>query len=132
MKFLSVFLLSLVVLALSVGAVGEDKDSAAQNGSFITLKQSDGREFRAFVAGPADSKAAVLIVHDYFGISDATKQSVQRLGALGYGSVAVDKLKQAEQYTQPATTWCRPPTLEMTRESRTTRNDNGQKLPLFV
>ena len=46
--------------------------------------------FRAFVAGPADAKAAILIVHDYFGISDATKESVQRLGALGYRSVAVD------------------------------------------
>jgi carboxymethylenebutenolidase len=31
-----------------------------------------------------------LIVHDYFGISDATKQSVLRLSALGYRSVAVD------------------------------------------
>src|SRR6266566_989817 len=46
--------------------------------------------FRAFVAGPADAKAGVLIVHDYFGISDATKQSAERLGALGYRSVAVD------------------------------------------
>src|SRR6266480_4204196 len=82
--------LSLVVLTLNVAAVGEDKSSPAQNGSFITLKQGDGREFRAFVAGPADAKAAILIVHDYFGISDATKESVQRLGALGYRSVAVD------------------------------------------
>src|SRR5437899_1607960 len=90
MKFLSVFVLSLVILTLDVAAVGEDKNSPAQNGSFITLKQGDGREFRAFVAGPADAKAAILIVHDYFGISDATKQSVQRLGALGYRSVAVD------------------------------------------
>jgi len=31
-----------------------------------------------------------LIVHDYFGISDATKESVKHLGALGYLSVAVD------------------------------------------
>src|SRR5213078_2189444 len=83
MKFLSVFVLSLVVLTLNVAAVGEDKNSPAQNGSFITLKQGDGREFRAFVAGPADAKAAILIVHDYF-------ESVQRLGALGYRSVAVD------------------------------------------
>src|SRR6267154_4217294 len=90
MKFLSVFVLSLVVLTLNVAAVGEDKNSPAQNGSFITLKQGDGREFRAFVAGPADAKGAVLIVHDYFGISDATKESVQRLGALGYRSIAVD------------------------------------------
>jgi dienelactone hydrolase len=59
-------------------------------GSFVTLKQSDGSEFRAFVAGPADGKVAVLIVHDYFGISDATKESVKHFGALGYRSVAVD------------------------------------------
>jgi carboxymethylenebutenolidase len=56
----------------------------------VTLKQSDGSEFRAFVAGPPDAKAAVLIVHDYFGISDATKAAVKRLGALGYRSLAVD------------------------------------------
>src|SRR6266481_1407849 len=90
MKFLSVFVLSLVVLTFNVAAVGGDKNSPARNGSFITLKLGDGHEFRAFVAGPEDAKAAVLIVHDYFGISDATKQSVQRLGALGYRSVAVD------------------------------------------
>src|SRR4029434_10502726 len=79
MKFVSVFVLSLLVLTLNDGAFGRDTNSAAQNGSFIPLKQGDGREFRAFVAGPADAKAAVLVVHDYFGISDATKQSVQRL-----------------------------------------------------
>src|SRR5437660_1911694 len=90
MKFLSVFVLSIVVLTLNVAAVGEDKNSPAQNGSFITLKQGDGREFRAFVAGPADAKAAVLVVHDYFGISDATQQSLKHLGTLGYRSVAVD------------------------------------------
>ena len=89
MKFLSLFVLSLSVFVLSVKAAGDDK-SFAEKGSFVTLKRGDGREFRAFVAGPADAKAGVLIVHDYFGISDATKQSVQRLGALGYRSVAVD------------------------------------------
>jgi carboxymethylenebutenolidase len=90
MKSVSLFVLSLVALTLNVGAAGEDRPSAAQKGSFITLNQGGAREFRAFVAGPADAKAAILIVHDYFGISDATKQSVQRLGALGYRSVAVD------------------------------------------
>ncbi len=90
MKFLSLFVLSLSVLSLSITTAGECKSSAAEKGSFVTLKQGDGREFRAFVAGPADAKSAVLIVHDYFGISDATEQSVQHLGALGYRSVAVD------------------------------------------
>jgi carboxymethylenebutenolidase len=90
MKFLSLCVLSLSVLIFAIMAAGEDKSAAAESGSFVTLKQGDGREFRAFVAGPADAKSAVLIVHDYFGISDATKQSVQRLGAIGYRSVAVD------------------------------------------
>ena len=90
MKCLSLFALSLSVLVFNVRAESEDKSFTREKGSFIVLKQGDGREFRAFVAGPEDAKAAVLIVHDYFGISDATKQSVQRLGALGYRSVAVD------------------------------------------
>jgi len=84
MKLLSPFVLSIVVLTLAVAAVGQDKSSAAEIGRFVSLKQGDGREFRAFVAGPVDAKAAVLIVHDYFGVSDATKQSVQHLGVLGY------------------------------------------------
>ncbi len=90
MKFLSSCVLLLLVLTFAARAVGEDNSSAAELGSFVTLKQSDGREFRAFVAGPADAKAAVLVVHDYFGISDATQQSVKHLGTLGYCSVAVD------------------------------------------
>ncbi len=90
MKFQRYFALLLLVLTLAARAVGEHKSSAAGLGSFVTLKRADGDEFRVFVAGPADAKAAVLIVHDYFGISDATKQSVNHLGALGYRTVAVD------------------------------------------
>src|SRR5207244_12454637 len=29
-------------------------------------------------------------IHDYFGITPATKESVERLGALGYRTIAVD------------------------------------------
>jgi carboxymethylenebutenolidase len=90
MKILSSFVLLLLMLPFATRAVGENNRSAAEPGRFVTLKQSDGSEFRAFVAGPVNAKAAVLVVHDYFGISDATKQSVERLGALGYRSVAVD------------------------------------------
>jgi hypothetical protein len=83
MKILSSFVLLLLILPFVTRAVGENNRSAAELGRFVTLKQSDGSEFRAFVAGPVNAKAAVLVVHDYFGISDATKQSVERLGALG-------------------------------------------------
>ena len=85
-NFLGRFVLLLLVLAFAARAVGKDNNaSTADLGSFVTLKRGDGSEFRAFFAGPADAKAAVLIVHDYLGISDATKQSVQHLGALGVG-----------------------------------------------
>jgi carboxymethylenebutenolidase len=84
------FVLLLLVLTLAARAIGQENSSTVEMGSFVTLKQSDGSEFFAFAAGPADGKAAVLIVHDYFGISDATKESVKHLGALGYRSVAVD------------------------------------------
>ena len=90
MKFLSSFVLSLLVFTFAGKAVGGGESRVVEKGSFVTLTQSDGSKFRAFVAGPLDANAAVLIVHDYFGISDATKQSVRRLGALGYRSVAVD------------------------------------------
>jgi len=82
-----VFLLG---LTLAARAVGKDSKVVAEMGGFVTLKQRDGGELRAFIAGPADAKAAVLVVHDYFGISDATKESVKHLGALGYRTLAVD------------------------------------------
>jgi carboxymethylenebutenolidase len=90
MKFLNRLMLLLLVLTVSTRAAGEDKGSAAEKGSFVTLKLDDGTEFRAFVDGPPDAKAAALIVHDYLGISNATKQSVQHFAALGYRAVAVD------------------------------------------
>ena len=59
-------------------------------GKFISFTANDGKELRLFVAGPENSNTAVLIVHDWFGISDFTKESVERLGALGYRTAAVD------------------------------------------
>ena len=90
MKCLSLFLPLLLTFTLASSAAGQNRDFTAERGSLVTIKQGDGSEFRAFVAGPAESKVGVLIVHDYFGISDATRQSVQHLATLGYRSVAVD------------------------------------------
>jgi carboxymethylenebutenolidase len=90
MKFRNLIVFLMLVLTLSTRTVGEDEGPVAEKGAFVTIKQGDGSELRAFVAGPSDAKAAVLIVHDYLGITDATRQSVQRLGALGYRSLAVD------------------------------------------
>jgi dienelactone hydrolase len=62
-------------------------------GKFITIKGSDGLASRAYVAGPEDAKAGILFIHDYFGISDAARESVERLGALGYLTIGVDLYK---------------------------------------
>ncbi len=51
MRILSSFVLLLLMLPFAAGVVGEDNHSAAEPASFVTLKQSDGTEFRAFVAG---------------------------------------------------------------------------------
>jgi dienelactone hydrolase len=89
-KSLSPFAILLLVLTFEAWTVGQDNNPGTESGGFVTVKQDDGSEFRAFVAGPADAKAGVLVVHDYFGISDATQQFVKHLGTLGYRAVAID------------------------------------------
>ncbi len=42
------------------------------------------------VSGPEDAARAVLVVHDYFGISLTTKAAVVRLGGMGFRAMAVD------------------------------------------
>ena len=64
--------------------------AVAEGGEFVKLRQDNGTSVRAFVAGPEDSNAGILVVHDYFGISDATKEVVERLGARGYRALAID------------------------------------------
>jgi carboxymethylenebutenolidase len=67
--------------------------SAIKKGTFITIKENDGTPCRAYSSGPENANVAILFVHDYFGISNATKESVERLGALGYRTIAVDLYK---------------------------------------
>jgi carboxymethylenebutenolidase len=78
-----------VILVLMANAFAENHVDV-RKGSFISLKQSDGREIRAFAAGSENATAAILVVHDYFGISTATEQAVEHLGALGYRALAID------------------------------------------
>jgi carboxymethylenebutenolidase len=73
----------------SVNSPGSE-NSITVPGRFISLKDMEGYEWRAFVAGPEDSNSGILLVHDFFGITPATKEAVERLGALGYRTAAVD------------------------------------------
>jgi carboxymethylenebutenolidase len=83
--------LSLVLLLVAfAGNTADQKGSPAEKGKFVTLNAENGGEIRGFVAGPEDAKAGVLVIHDYMGISNSTRQSVEHLGILGYRAVAVD------------------------------------------
>jgi carboxymethylenebutenolidase len=62
-------------------------------GQFVTITNDNGSSFIAYTAGPKNAEAGILVVHDYFGISDATKKSVEQLGDLGNETIAVDLYK---------------------------------------
>lgn len=76
-------------LSLHLGAAPPDPP-ASPSAAWATVKGRDGRALRAYVAGPEDAAAGVLVVHDYFGISDFTRASVERLAAQGYRALAID------------------------------------------
>ncbi len=63
---------------------------AQKGGEFVTIKRTDGIQSRVYAAGPTDARTGVLVVHDYFGITQATKEFVERLGSIGYRAIAVD------------------------------------------
>ncbi len=64
--------------------------SAVRAEEMLILRDDKGQELQAIAAGPAESEIGVLIVHDWFGISDLTKETVDRLGRKGVRSIAVD------------------------------------------
>ena len=54
------------------------------------LSTSDGNSFIIYESGPKNAPAAIMIVHDWFGISDFTKEAVERFGSMGYHTIAID------------------------------------------
>lgn len=78
------------VAAVTTKNSNRKENAVIKKGEFITIKGSDGIKCRAYAAGPENAKAGILFIHDYFGISNAAKESVERLGALGYRTIAVD------------------------------------------
>lgn len=82
----------IVLATLSSGVYAQNNKNKTQ-GHFITINGTDGTSSRAFAAGPENAKAGIIFVHDYFGISDAVKESVIKLGAMGYRTIAVDLYK---------------------------------------
>jgi hypothetical protein len=58
----------------------------AQKGEFVSISSRTAQ----LCAGPEDSSAGVLVIHDYFGNSDGMRESVEHLAALGYRAMAID------------------------------------------
>lgn len=48
------------------------------------------RRTRVYEAGPADAAGAILVVHDWFGITPMTREAVERFAEMGYRVAAVD------------------------------------------
>jgi carboxymethylenebutenolidase len=65
--------------------------SGSSTAEMVALDQN----VSAYVSGPTEASAAIVLVHDYFGISSATKSEADRLAGLGYRVVAVDLYKGA-------------------------------------
>lgn len=89
-----------VVLSMAtLGFVRYEKTAAASETTDVELQAAptgqfdwiDGeRRTRVYVAGPEDAAGAVLIVHDWFGVTRMTRETVERFAAQGYRVAAVD------------------------------------------
>lgn len=70
------------------GGVTAEAEPSPPRGEYVWVEGA--RRTRLYQAGPVDAAAAVLVVHDWFGISEATEETVERLAGLGYRAAAVD------------------------------------------
>lgn len=74
--------LALASLLLPVAASAE-----AQSAS---LQVDAAHSMPILTAGPADARAGIVLVHDWFGVSPFFLQGVERLGRQGYRALGVD------------------------------------------
>lgn len=56
----------------------------------MELVTTDGEPFELLACGADAGERAVLILHDWWGVSDYSLQWGRRLGALGYGAAVID------------------------------------------
>ena len=76
-----------VLLALAVPASLAGPANEVTRSELTTTR---GTNFSIYTAGPEAARAGVLVVHDWFGVTEFTRKAVARLGQLGYRAVAVD------------------------------------------
>ena len=59
-------------------------------GETIRLNITGGRSFDIYAAGPKESKGAVMILHEWWGVMPHNKDWADRLAELGYRAIVVD------------------------------------------
>ncbi len=89
--------LSALILTTTVGMMSAHARGWAE-------LESNGQDIRIYETGPADASAGVLLVHDWFGVSDFYEETAEHLGDLGYRVLAVD-LYHGEAATTHAEAW---------------------------
>jgi carboxymethylenebutenolidase len=60
------------------------------NATTETLQTASSHKFSAYVDGPAEAKAGIVLVHDWFGTTPFYVQATERLAKQGYRVIAVD------------------------------------------
>jgi len=97
---LLLFFLSFLFLLFEISAQRKHISSSG----IVQLKTEDKKIYRGYVAGPEDAKSGVLFIHDFFGFSNAMEEAVQRLGKMGYRTLAVDLYNGQSATTNEAAT----------------------------
>ena len=59
-------------------------------GESIRLQTAEGQPFDIYATGPADAKAAVMILHEWWGVMPHNRDWANRLADLGYRAIVVD------------------------------------------
>lgn len=89
MKYVSQLCISLFFILATISSSLASANSSL-NGDLVQLTLANGQTARAYVSGPKDAAASLLVVHDWFGITEATKTAISHLNNLGYRTLAVD------------------------------------------
>lgn len=59
-------------------------------GAYETLKTADGKTFKVYATGPKDSKKALLVIHEWWGLNAHIKGTADHFARLGYRTLAID------------------------------------------
>ncbi len=66
-------------------------------GQTIRITSSDGFVFDAYVTGPADAKAGIVVIQEIFGVNHHIRDMADRFGAAGYSVIAPCVYDRAEK-----------------------------------